>query len=145
MGIGQSVGFGPVAALTPVVNDREVQHYIARYSQLAVQEMKEYGIPASVKMAQAILESDAGQSDYALYENNHFGRLLTGGDYANAGENWEAHSRYLAEEFPRLFKLGDSYKKWAQGLKKYGYSTRRNYDEQLIRIIERYQLYLLDE
>ncbi len=144
LGIAQPVRFGE-RRTSAVVTDREVQEYIARHSGLALREMREYGIPASIKMAQAILESDAGKSDYALYENNHFGRPLTGGDYSSVGQNWEAHSRYLAEEFPRLFKLGDSYKKWALGLKKMGYSTRRNYDEQLIRIIERYQLYLLDE
>lgn len=148
LGMAQSIAFtenDESIARGTGITDAEVRDYVSRFSKVAIREMEEFGIPASIKMAQAILESDAGTSDYAVYENNFFGRPLADGQYENAWQNWRAHSKYLAEEHPALFSNGSSYKKWARGLKKSGYSTRRNYDQKLIQLVEKYQLYLLDE
>jgi flagellum-specific peptidoglycan hydrolase FlgJ len=65
--------------------------------------------------------------------------------YGSAWENWRAHSIFLQAEYPSLFENGGSYKIWAKGLKKLRYSKDKNYDKKLIQIVEKYQLYLLDE
>ncbi len=120
-----------------------VKAYIKRFSRVAIAEMQKYGIPASVNMGQAILESRAGTSNMVREENNHFGRPLSGKSYASAWENWRTHSLTLKSSFPEAFENGNSYKKWAKALK--AYSQDRNYAEKLLNVIDTYQLYLLDE
>ena len=122
-----------------------VWEYIDRFRDLAVSEMKQFGIPASIKMAQALLESRAGQHPAARQLNNHFGRPLAGQHFNNVWENWREHSLLIYHEYPSLFDAGADYKKWAMQLRKARYSKDRDYDAQLIGLIEEYQLYLLDE
>lgn len=141
-------------------------NYIDQYSDMAVQEMKKYKIPASITLAQGLLESGAGQSRLAKQGNNHFG-IKCGGDwkgpsmrahddarnecfrkYKNAKESYEDHSKFLAHRsrYQALFKLSiTDYKGWARGLKKAGYATDPSYANRLITIIEDYELYKYDK
>jgi hypothetical protein len=144
---------------------RRVKAYIRRFKDIAVQEQEKFGIPASIKMAQAILESQAGKSRLARQTNNHFGikcfsRTCKKGhcsnfgddthkdffrNYNSAWESWRAHSNFLMNgKYHSLLKHGNDYKKWARGLKKLGYATAGHYDRKLIDLIERYHLDELD-
>lgn len=136
------------------------QEYAERYANFAMVQMRKYCIPASVTLAQGILESSNGQSRLAQKENNHFGIKATaawiegGGkyglytddkpdekfcSYATVGDSYEHHSRFLKENkrYADCFKLAaDDYKGWAQGLERAGYATGGNYAANLQRIIE---------
>ena len=135
--------------------------YIAKYNSLAVDQMKKYGIPASITLAQGLLESDAGRSTLATKCNNHFGikchsdwkgRKTYHDDdelhecfrcYRTAEDSYADHSQFLVSgaRYQSLFKLGTSdYKGWAKGLKAAGYATSPTYATKLIEIIERYGL-----
>lgn len=129
----------------PAPTSEEVKAYVKRFSRVARTEMEKFGIPASINLAQAILESAAGKSPMARQSNNHFGKPLADKNYGNAWENWRAHSLLLKAEYQSLFEAEGSYKTWAQGLKKLKYSKEKGYDKKLIQIVEKYQLYLLDE
>lgn len=141
------------------------QKYISTYSSLAIQQQKKYHIPASITLAQGLLESGAGQSDLARRSNNHFGikchsewrggRVYHDDDlrgecfrkYKRVEDSYEDHSRFLAERprYASLFKLNSKdYKGWAKGLQKCGYATDRAYANKLIKVIEDYELYRFD-
>ena len=143
-----------------------VNTYIDNYSTIAVQEMLQYGIPASITLAQGILESGAGRGELTSKANNHFGikchRGWTGervyhdddekGEcfrkYKDPKYSFRDHSLFLSERtrYQGLFKLKkDDYKGWARGLKKAGYATDPKYPNKLISIIERYDLTQYDE
>ncbi|MBO5674077.1 MAG: glucosaminidase domain-containing protein [Paludibacteraceae bacterium] len=134
--------------------------YIAEYRQVAIEQQRKHGIPASITMAQAILESAAGQSELATKANNHFGIKCTSDwpgktykyndnrsnecfrKYADVADSYEDHSLFLKRKrYESLFalSLGD-YKNWAYGLKACGYATDPKYPEKLIRLIELYEL-----
>ena len=139
--------------------------YIKKYRELAVKEMKKYHIPASITLAQGLLESGAGQSELARKSNNHFG-IKCGSDwrgktvrydddernecfraYKHPEQSYEDHSKFLVSRsrYASLFKLKiTDYKGWAKGLKKAGYATNPRYAEQLIGIIELYDLHKYD-
>lgn len=140
--------------------------YINQYNKIAVDEMKKYKIPASITLAQGLLESGAGQSTLARNSNNHFGikcgsswrgkTVLHHDDarnecfraYNNAKDSYEDHSRFLTSgaRYAFLFKLHiTDYKGWARGLKKAGYATDPSYANRLITIIEDYELYKYDK
>lgn len=147
-------------------------NYIEQYKSIAISEMQRTGIPASIKMAQALLESGAGQSTLAKEANNHFGIKCGGSwsgktfyrkddDYNSKGElikscfrkfkkpaeSFIAHSEFLSTQkrYQDLFNLSmTDYKAWAHGLKKAGYATDKRYPEKLIQLIEKYSLYELD-
>ena len=147
--------------------------YIEQYKTIAINEMQRVGIPASIKMAQAIVESNSGNSTLARQSNNHFGikcgKNWNGpvvyredDDYENGllvescfrafsdpTESFIEHSDFLAnpysERYRSLFQLDIyDYEAWAVGLKRAGYATDPNYVKKLIDIIERYRLYELD-
>lgn len=149
LNVAQSVAFREEnhssPASTALTDDQQVQAYIGRFAGVAVSEMKRFGIPASITMAQGILESGAGTTAAARRENNHFGKPLAGQSYASAWENWREHSLLLYHEYSTLFDNGLNYKKWARGLRQAKYSSDRNYDRKLIDLIERYQLFQLDK
>lgn len=142
------------------------EQYIEKYKQLAIDDMEVYGIPASIKMAQALLESDAGNSRLARQGNNHFGikckKNWTGETihhdddapqecfrkYDSAEQSFHDHSEFLnnSARYESLFDLDIyDYKGWAKGLKAAGYATNPKYPELLIKIIEDNKLYLLDK
>ena len=133
------------SAMMDELETDQVKDYIKQFAKIAVTEMEKFGIPASVKMGQAILASWAGDHAATKKVNNHFGMLLDGNSFDSSWENWRAHSLLLQSEYPSLFKNGTSYKKWAKGLKKSDYTDEKQYDKMLIEVIETYQLYLLDE
>lgn len=141
------------------------KNYINRYSTMAVDQMHRYGIPASITLAQGLLESNAGQSSLARKGNNHFGikcggrwngrYMLINDDapnekfrvYGSVRESYEDHSLFL-KKGPRYaflfdYKLTD-YKAWAHGLKKAGYATNPRYAQMIIDVIERNDLARFD-
>ena len=141
------------------------QQYIDQYAQMAIQEMNEYHIPASITMAQACLESRDGNSPLAVDGNNHFGIKCNSSwsgpsirqddetrnecfrRYSTAVESFRDHSKFLTGgmRYQFLFDYNiKDYKKWAYGLKKAGYATNPQYPESLIKIIEDFQLDKLD-
>jgi flagellum-specific peptidoglycan hydrolase FlgJ len=144
-----------------------LDNYINRYAQVAVHEMKTHGIPASITLAQALLESNAGHSRLAKDANNHFGikcfskscqqnhcRNYTDDThkdffriYKNVWESYRAHSLFLKRDrYKHLQKLKTTdYKAWAHGLKKAGYATDKKYAEKLIAIIEALNLQKFDK
>lgn len=146
------------------VNSNASQEYIGAYYKTAIRLQKKHKIPASIILAQALLESGAGQSYLALAGNNHFGLKCTDWKglcihknddgvhscfrkYLHVNESFEDHSRFLANRphYKPLFKLKiTDYKGWAQGLKRYGYASDPNYATKLIKVIESYQLYYYD-
>jgi LysM repeat protein len=142
-----------------------VEDYILKYKDLAVKEMKSYHIPASITLAQGILESENGNSPLAIEANNHFGikchEEWTGKTYnhdddaknecfrkyGKAEDSFRDHSEFLTtrDRYKSLFDLEiTDYKGWAYGLKKAGYATNPRYPEILIRIIEENGLAELD-
>ena len=148
-------------ALQAQTRNKQYEDYIKKYRELAVDEMKKYHIPASITLAQGLLESGAGQSTLARKSNNHFG-IKCGSDwkgktvrhdddargecfraYKHPKQSYEDHSKFLAgrPRYASLFKLKiTDYKGWARGLKKAGYATNPRYADQLIDIIELYDL-----
>jgi LysM repeat protein len=139
--------------------------YVRQYSALAVGQQQKYGIPASITLAQGILESGGGQSELARKSNNHFGikchaewkgeKVYHDDDlkqecfrkYTKVEESYEDHSLFLTERsrYAGLFKLnGKDYKGWAKGLQEAGYATDRAYANRLIKLIEDYELYRYD-
>lgn len=143
-----------------------VKNYIVQYKEIAKDNMRNHGIPASITLAQGILESGAGNGKLAKEANNHFGiKCHTNwtGDtikhdddaaqecfrkYRHASESFQDHSLFLTSRsrYNDLFKLKkDDYEGWAKGLRKAGYATDPKYPDKLISLIERYELYQYDE
>jgi len=139
--------------------------YIQDFAPLAVIEMKKYKIPASITIAQGILESRSGRSELSLKSNNHFGikchkswngkRVYHDDDkrhecfrkYAHPIDSFKDHSLFLStrDRYSFLFNYKiTNYKAWAYGLRKAGYATDRHYPKKLIALINDYQLYRYD-
>jgi flagellum-specific peptidoglycan hydrolase FlgJ len=146
--------------------NKQTLSYIRKYASIAVKEMHEYKIPASITLAQGILESGKGRSELALKSNNHFGikchREWTGErvyhDDDEKGEcfrkyqypetSYKDHSLFLTQRsrYAFLFDYNiRNYKKWAYGLRKAGYATDKKYPSKLLKIIKEYQLYEFDK
>ncbi len=151
-----------------------IQSYIRQYQQICISEMHRKGIPASITMAQAILESGIGSSELAIEAHNHFGikcgdtwkgrRYYKKDDdyhkgkliascfraYASAASSFADHSDFISDPAKRsrygfLFDIPlGDYKAWARGLQDAGYASSKSYAEQLIQLIERYSLDSLD-
>ena len=153
----------PTRAQEKPLNDSE--RYVLQYSAIAVEQMTRHGIPASITLAQGLLESGAGKSELATEANNHFGikadsrwngrtySHLDNGNwhkfrvYNSAEKSYEDHSLFLVgnSRYSALFKLDRTdYKGWARGLKNAYYAEDREYDKKLISIIERYGLHRYD-
>lgn len=145
--------------------NQRYQTYINQYRDLAIEQMLKFKIPASITLAQGLLESGAGYSELATNGNNHFGIKCHGWTgrktyhdddeaqecfraYNNVYESYEDHSLLLSRQprYRSLFSLdGDDYKGWAHGLKKCGYATSPTYAQKLIGIIELYKLQQYDK
>ena len=156
--------FMSVSAMAAVRQTRE--EYVEKYKAIAVAHMERYGIPASITMAQGILESDSGNSRLSLSSNNHFGikckkhwtgdRVYHDDDakgecfraYPSVEASYQDHADFL-DQSPRYDSLfaypSDDYRSWARGLKAAGYATAPDYAERLVKIIESMKLYLLDK
>lgn len=153
--------------LTFITNAQKItrEEYIQKYQLLAISEMNRSGIPASIKMAQACLESANGNSELSRKSNNHFGiKCKTGWSggksyhdddeknecfrkYHSVEDSYIDHTNFLmsSQRYASLFQLAPTdYAGWARGLKKAGYATNPQYDKMLIDIIELNQLWRLD-
>lgn len=149
------------SALT--AQNADIIQYINTYKFLAIQEMQRTGVPASIKLAQGILETQAGVSDLVKRSNNHFGIKCKSGwngskvyhdddergecfrAYASAEDSYRDHSDFLkrSPRYAFLFQLDpEDYQDWAKGLKKAGYATNPKYTQQLVKFIETYDLQL---
>ena len=145
--------------------EQKAQAYIDKFAPIAQDEMRQYQIPASITLAQGILESGVGFGRLAVEGNNHFGikchRGWNGGKmyhdddakgecfrtYDDPAESYRDHSIFLSgrQRYAFLFKLNKKdYIAWAKGLKKAGYATDPKYPKKIISIIERYKLYKYD-
>lgn len=173
MGLYLKLTFVGIIACTSLFANTKRLNYIEDYKYIAVKEMERTGIPASIKLAQALLESGAGSSTLARTANNHFG-IKCGSrwdgeavyrkdddydkdgnlkkscfrKYQSAAQSFEAHSEFLQrnKRYGGLFELEmTNYKGWANGLRKAGYATNPSYSRLLISIIERYELYKYDQ
>lgn len=141
------------------------QEYISRWQLFAIEEMNRSGIPASITMAQGLLESGNGNSELSRKSNNHFGIKCKKGwkgkkvyydddaknecfrKYKTVEESYIDHTNFLMNNarYAPLFKLKHTdYKGWAKGLKKAGYATAHDYDKRLITIIKENKLHRLD-
>lgn len=143
-------------------------HYLQRFMPVAIAEMKKFGIPASITLAQGLLESDAGVHPLSQKNHNHFGikcfaqncakghcsHFSNDGSHkdfyrkhANAWESYRAHSDLMqSKKYRHLLTLGTlDYEGWAEGLEKAGYATNPQYAEKLLRIIAAFELYKLDQ
>lgn len=157
----------------PAGVDAAEAQYINTFHILAVEQMHATGIPASIKLAQALVESDAGRSVLARRANNHFGikckSWWSGGEYYYADDDRDASGRLtascfriydsaeasfadhgaflqLSDRYASLFRIPvENYKAWARGLQQCGYATSSHYAEKLIQVIEEYRLYELDK
>ena len=148
-----------------VVYSDVVNNYVDQYKDVAMGNMKNYGIPASIILAQGILESGAGKGNLALTANNHFGikchKDWTGETvnhdddaaqecfrkYKDPAESYKDHALFLTSRnrYAALFNLEkDDYQAWAKGLRAAGYATDPKYPEKLISYIERYNLHQYD-
>ena len=152
-------------ALSQVKWNKAYSDYFNQWGEVAMQQMIQYRIPASITLAQGVLESAAGKSELALRANNHFGIKCNGwtgrrsyhddderGEcfraYDNAYQSYVDHSVFLStsQRYRRLFDLKRTdYKGWAKGLKACGYATSPTYATKLIEIIEAYKLYQYDQ
>jgi flagellum-specific peptidoglycan hydrolase FlgJ len=154
-----------VSTSKTVVTNDVVVSYISKFKEIAMGNMKNYGIPASIILAQGILESGAGRGDLAITANNHFGIKCHVGwtgesvkhdddadqecfrKYDNPSESFKDHALFLTgrSRYSKLFEFskGD-YKAWAKGLRAAGYATDPKYPDKLISYIERYNLYQYD-
>ena len=143
--------------------NKAYQDYIDLYKDIAIEQMLKHNIPASITLAQGLLESGAGRSTLAVKGNNHFGikchewngpTMIKSDDrpddcfrvYANPKQSYEDHSAFLKRpRYKSLFQLSRTdYRGWARGLKACGYATNPVYAQSLINIIETYQLYIYD-
>ena len=154
----------PVSVKGQMKWSQQFQQYFDQYKDMAIDQMRRYHIPASITLAQGVLESGAGRSELAVKGNNHFGIKCHGwtgrksyhddderGEcfraYNNAYESYLDHSTFLSgsQRYSRLFRLKETdYKGWARGLKACGYATSPTYSSRLIEIIELYKLYRYD-
>jgi flagellum-specific peptidoglycan hydrolase FlgJ len=153
----------------PVIKARKERQaaYIQRYAAIAMAEMREYGIPASISLAQGMVESNAGASTLAVRNNNHFGlkcfsKKCHKGHCSNFTDDhhkdffrifntpwasYRAHSILLSQgRYKPLHQLGTkNYREWAMGLDRLGYATASGYGAALIQCIEDWQLYKFDQ
>ena len=159
--------FVVVSLFTAQAKERQTrEEYVEKYKAIAIAHMERYGIPASITLAQGILESDSGNSNLARRSNNHFGikckkdwkgeRVYHTDDapdecfrkYDTVEESYEDHAKFL-DQSPRYDSLfaysATDYKSWARGLKAAGYATAPDYAQRLTKIIEDNNLYLFDE
>lgn len=154
------IGFGLCGTIYAQKQSQVYLDYIAQWRETAVQQQADYGVPASITMAQALLESAAGQSELALNARNHFGIKCTsewfGGVYyydddsqgecfrmyADAAESFKDHSLFLQRpRYATCFEIAvEDYEGWAYRLKECGYATDPSYAKKLIKLVEDYRL-----
>lgn len=160
----KAIRAGKDRAGNELVKNSSATDYIDKFKNIAVAEMEKYGIPASITLAQGLLESGNGNSGLAVEANNHFGIKCTSDwkgksiykdddrrndcfrVYRDPEESFRDHSEFLKRKrYAFLFELNkDDYEGWAYGLKQAGYATNPRYPELLISLVERYSLHQFD-
>lgn len=150
--------------LTAQQTNQDYTQYIQKFHEIAIRQQKKYGIPASIILAQGLLESGAGKGRLAVQANNHFGikchnwtgeTIFQDDDvrnecfrkYNHVLDSYDDHSQFLSSKprYSNLFKLNSTdYVGWAHGLKAAGYATDPGYASKLISLIERYNLHQYD-
>ena len=160
-----AMAFSLLTSVAQSTWNAQYQQYIDQYKDCAIEQMLKWKVPASITLAQGLLESGAGRSRLATRGNNHFGIKCHGwkgpsvthdddrsGEcfraYASAFDSFEDHSRFLVsgKRYAGLFKLKmTDYRGWAKGLKAAGYATNPRYAQQLIDVIQLYKLYQYDK
>lgn len=165
--VSLKAGENPYAPAEPMsLRDQQVRDFVRSYGELAIAEMHQSGVPASITIGQGLIESRCGLSKLAKNNNNFFGikcfskkcpkgHCTNATDdhhkdffrkYDHANKSFRHHSQILTRgRYKHLLKAGNDYKTWAKGLKKAGYATDKTYDKKLIKIIETYKLYNLDK
>ncbi len=153
-----------VASVEEVLKSKPQRTYIEQHYREAIRQMKLHKVPASITLAQGILETGSGRSALARYHNNHFGIKCSGSwkgertyanddkdnecfrSYENWRESYEDHSLFLGQKrYRKLFRLRTTdYRGWAKGLQKANYATSRTYANHLISIIDKFELYRFD-
>lgn len=158
---------GKKASSRKLAKLKKQEAYVKRFGHIAQSEMRKYGIPASIKLAQGLIESNAGESALSKRNNNHFGMKCFSRNckkghcsnftddshkdffrtYKSAWESYRSHSKMLnGERYRHLLQLEKTnYKSWAFGLKKAGYATDKRYAQKLINIIEELKLHEFDK
>ncbi len=155
--------FNGITFKHPKFNSKVEEEYVMKFYKTAIAEHKKYGIPASIKLAQGLLESASGQSTLSKKTNNHFGIKWTPGCelkyvvakddtptdrfrvYKSAWFSYRDHSKFLMmDRYKPCRKCNKDYECWARQLKKCGYATSKHYTKSLIAIIERNKLYEYD-
>lgn len=160
------LGFSLAPASPRSLREQSVRSYVKQYADIAIEEMHRYGIPASISMAQGIVESRCGESTLASNNNNHFGikcfkRSCKKGHcsnftddshkdffrkYNDPKQSWREHSLLLSSgRYKNLKELGSDYESWAKHLQQCGYATDKAYAEKLIETIELYGLDAMDD
>lgn len=159
------IGVGLSPLLGQAKRSKVIDDYILAYKHIAINQMKSHKIPASITLAQGILESGAGKSELARKSNNHFGikchsdwkgeKVYHHDDarnecfrkYKRVEDSFEDHAKFLGKQrYAGLFKLKiTDYRGWAKGLQNAGYATNPAYANRLIKLIEDYQLYQYDK
>lgn len=163
---GAGENTNPTQEIQSMTSEQRMQWYIQTFAPIAIDEMRLYKIPASITLAQGILESGSGNGTLALTANNHFGikchstwtgeRVYHDDDelgecfrkYTDVKYSYRDHSLFLTQRsrYADLFELDISdYTGWAKGLKKAGYATDPKYPDKLISLIERFDLWQYDE
>jgi len=155
----------PIGSANLTSEQKEQITYVRRFAKVAQGEMQKFGIPASITLAQGLLESNAGKSPLASQKNNHFGikcfskKCKKGHcsnfsddshkdffrNYDTAWESYRAHSEFLQGNRYKHLLEETSYERWANGLVKAGYATDQSYGRKLINLIESLELYRYDE
>ena len=163
--IGGSVFAAPILP-SELIFTADQERYIKRFKDIAIREMERSGVPASIKLAQGLLESDSGKSSLARSANNHFGikcfsKKCRKGHCSNHSDDhhkdffrnfdspeqsYRAHSQVLLKgRYKPLFRLSiTDYKGWSHGLRKAGYATDPRYGDKLVRMIEDLELWRYD-
>ncbi|MFZ1496540.1 MAG: glucosaminidase domain-containing protein [Saprospiraceae bacterium] len=152
-----------IAEIADSINVEVASTYVRKYGKTAIEEQQLFGVPASIKIAQGMLESNYGRCTAATKYNCHFnikavkGTPYSSGTFLQADENkfarfhayqsswwsFRHHSKFVTSG--KYKYISGDYKKWAKGLKRAGYATDKDYANKLIKIIEQYQLYKLDK
>ncbi len=165
--IGKNGNINLVSSPDESPREKKYKNYINRHYRLAVEEMHRHKIPASITLAQGLLETNGGQSSLAVKNKNHFGikcfsKKCKKGHcsnfnddshkdffriYSSTADSYHAHSLFLKKErYKKLFLLNEKdYKSWAKELKNAGYATDKNYANKLIALIQKYRLHEFDD
>ncbi|MEQ8704388.1 MAG: glucosaminidase domain-containing protein [Phaeodactylibacter sp.] len=144
MSLAQPISFRSASTATPAVTASQVSAYVDRFSKVAQTEQDKYGVPASLKMAQAIIESQAGQAQAAKSRHNHFGAPMSKRIFDSAWENWRAHSLMLVRYFPELAERQAPAAEWATALQQSDLVRDKNYSKKLMATIRQFNLDELD-